>query len=47
MIFVGACCSSNLSVKFLLWIVCVSGYSVNYFLKNPERNVSVVIQLLS
>jgi len=37
----------NLSVKFLLWIVCVSDYSVDYFHKNPERNISVVIQLLS
>jgi len=24
----------------------VSGYSVYYFHKNPERNISVVIQLL-
>jgi len=46
MIFVVACCESNISVKFLLWIVCVSGNSVNYFHKNPERNISVV-QLLS
>jgi len=45
MMFVGGC--GNFSVKFLLWIVCVSGYSVDYFHKNPERNISVVIQLLS
>jgi len=25
----------------------VSGYSVDYFHKNPERNISVVTQLLS
>ena len=31
MIIVGGCCESNLSVKFLLWIVCVPGYSVDYF----------------
>jgi len=47
MVFVGACCKSYLSVKFLIWIVCVSGYSVDYFHKNPKRNISVVIQLLS
>ena len=29
-IIVGDCCNSNLSVKFLLWIVCVPGYSVDY-----------------
>jgi len=29
-IIVGGCCYSNLSVKFLLWIVYVSGYSVDY-----------------
>jgi len=31
----------------LLWIVYVPGYSVDYFHKNSERNISVVIQLLS
>jgi len=38
---------ANLSIKFLLWIVCVSGYTVYYFHKNPERNISIVMQLLS
>jgi len=31
MIIVGGCCSSNLSVEFLLWIVYVPRYSVDYF----------------
>jgi len=35
------------AIFILLWIVCVSGYSVDYFHKNPERHISVVIQLLS
>jgi len=30
MIIVGGCCYSNLSVKFLLWIIYVPGYSVDY-----------------
>ena len=30
MIIVGGCCYSNLSVKFLLWIVYVPGYNVHY-----------------
>jgi len=30
MIMVGGCCYSNISVKFLLWIVYVTGYSVDY-----------------
>jgi len=29
-IIVGGCCYSNLSVKFLLWIVYVPGSSVEY-----------------
>jgi len=29
-IIFGGCCCSNLSVKFLLWIVYVPGYSVDY-----------------
>jgi len=43
MIIVGSCCQSNLSIKFLLWIVYVLGYSVDYFHKNSERNITVVI----
>jgi len=35
-----------LSVEILLWIVCVSGYSVDCFRKNPERNISVIIHCL-
>jgi len=34
---------SNLSVKFLSWIVYVPGYDVDYFHKNSERNLSVVL----
>jgi len=30
MIIVGGCCYSTLSVKFLLWIIYVPGYSVDY-----------------
>jgi len=45
-IIVGGSCSSNLSVKFLLWSVYVSGYSVDYFHKNSERVIGVIIQLL-
>jgi len=30
----------------LLWIVYVPGYSVDYFHKNSEPNISVVIQTL-
>jgi len=47
MIIVGGCCYSNLSVKFLLWIFCFPGYSADYFHKNSECNISVVLQLLS
>jgi len=31
------------SVKFLLWIVSAPGYSVDYFEKNSEGTISVVI----
>jgi len=31
-------------LNFVLWIVYVPGYSVDYFHKNSERNISVVIQ---
>ena len=31
MIIFGDCCSSNLSVEFLLWIVYLLDYSVDYF----------------
>jgi len=34
------------TVKFLLWIVYLPDSSVDYFHKNFERKVSVVIQLL-
>jgi len=36
-IIVGGCCYSNLSVKFLLWIVYVPGYSVDFSgLRSPD-----------
>jgi len=39
MIIVGGCCYSNLSVKFLLWIVYVPGYSVEYSgLRSHRKN---------
>jgi len=47
MIIVGGSCQSNLSVKSLLWIVHVPGYSVDYFYKNSEHNITGAIQLLS
>jgi len=34
-------------LNFVLWIVHVSSYSVDYFHKNYERNISVIIKLLS
>jgi len=37
---VEGCCSSILSVKFLLWMVYVPGYSVDYFHKNSECIIS-------
>jgi len=47
MIFIGGCCLGNLSVKFLLWIVYMPSYRVDYFNKNSKRNISFEIQLLS
>jgi len=38
---------SNVSVKFLLWIIYVPGYSVDYIHKNSERNICVTIQWLN
>jgi len=46
MIITGGCYWGNLTVQFLLWIICVLGF-VDYFHKNSERKISVVIQLLS
>jgi len=38
-IIVGGCCYSNLSVKFLLWIIYVTGYSVDYSgLRSHHKN---------
>jgi len=36
MIIIGGHCYSNSSVTFLLWIISVPGYSVDYFCKNSE-----------
>ena len=46
MIIVRGCCYSNFSVKFLLWIVYVPGYSVDYFHQNTERIISVIMHFL-
>jgi len=41
MIIVGGCCYSNLSVKFLLWVVYVPGYSVDYIIQGCEAIVKM------
>jgi len=37
---------NNFPTNSLLWIIYVLGYSVDYFHKNSERNVGVILQLL-